>query len=179
MTKIFAVDELMDVPVQGSRGTLLTALADLDLATSDAARAELAHFRARADKALVLDVTAVFVSVIALRLIVEVLEQAVRHGIAFAVVGAPHWVIKIMPHLDIPLLPLYDTVTAAVAGLRGAAGLDNAACGVDDAHLPTAAVTPIRQAGPRGIELFGARGPERNRQASRRSGSTHWNESTA
>jgi hypothetical protein len=81
----------------------LTALADLDLATSDAARAEPAHFRSRTDKARAVGACAV--------------PQA--------------W------------------TTRRRSRRR---------------RRPTAAATPIRQAGPRGIELFG---------------STQWNESTA
>jgi hypothetical protein len=64
MTMIFAVDELVDAPIDGGRGTLLTALADLDLATVNAARTELARAGASADKALLVDVSDVFVSVV-------------------------------------------------------------------------------------------------------------------
>jgi hypothetical protein len=118
MTMIFAVDELIDIPIDGGRGTLLTALTDLDLATCHAARTELARAEARADKALVVDVSEVFVSVVALRVIVEALVVTTRRSIAFALVGAPHWMLKTVPHLDIPPLPVYNTVTAAVADVR-------------------------------------------------------------
>jgi hypothetical protein len=104
----------------------LTALVDLDTATSQATRAELTQAEASADQALILDISEVIINVHAVRLIADALVQATRHGIASRSSARPTGCTR-SPHLDTPRLPLHSTVAPAVADLRQAAGAGDAA----------------------------------------------------
>jgi hypothetical protein len=122
MPRIFDVDHLLDVPTAERYAELLTARADLDLATADAARSEMFEAVRRAGAAVLIDVTGVFVGVVLVRCLVELAERATGAGKPVVLIRAPGWLVDLQPRLDMPPLRSVDTLDAAVAELRAATG---------------------------------------------------------
>jgi anti-anti-sigma regulatory factor len=122
VTRTFHLDHLPDVPVPGQVALLLTALVDLDLATSGRCRAELLEVAGGEGRAVVLDLRRVFVGAHVVRDLVALAERAGHAGRPVAVVGAPRWLVELAANLDMPPVRFVDDVAAAVAGLRAAAG---------------------------------------------------------
>ncbi|MCO1659125.1 hypothetical protein [Pseudonocardia humida] len=115
MSGVFDVGDLADVPGPGRRGVLLTARADLDMATEEVARAQIAASVGASTGAVLLDLALVFVGAAAVRCI----EDAVDRAPAVAVVGAPRWLAELVG-AGIGPLPFTRTVREAVAVLRAA-----------------------------------------------------------
>jgi anti-anti-sigma regulatory factor len=122
MNRIFHLDQLPDVPAPGQDALLLTALVDLDLATSAPCRVELLEAAGGEGRAVVLDLRPVFVGAPVVRHLVALAERAGHAGRPVAVVGAPRWLVEVSANLDMPPVRFADDVAAAVAGLRAAAG---------------------------------------------------------
>jgi hypothetical protein len=114
----FDVGHVVDVPGPEQHAVLLSARGDLDLATVDAARAEMLAACAGPGSALLLDVTGVFVGVVLARCLAELARRTDRVGKPVAVIGAPAWLVDLRPRLDVPPVLFTDTVDAAVAALR-------------------------------------------------------------
>jgi hypothetical protein len=121
MLRTFDVEHVLDAPRPGQRAALLTAGVDLDLATVDSARAELAAAVDGPADAVLLDVSGVFIGVVLVRCLVDIAERATRAKKPLVVVGAPHWLVTLTPRLDMPPLPTFAALDQAVAALRAAA----------------------------------------------------------
>lgn len=113
----FAVSTLPDVPGQGRRTSVLTAVVDLDMAAQQAALRQISDAVPGTGDAVVVDLSGVFVSACAARLIVALVERSVRAGMPCAVVGAPPWMIQLARHLDVPPIPFHPTMASAVDAL--------------------------------------------------------------
>jgi hypothetical protein len=114
----FDVSHRPDVPGPEQHAVLLSARGDLDLATVDAARAEMLAACAAPGAALLLDVTGVFVGVVLVRCLAELADRTGRAGKPVVVIGAPAWLVDLRPRLHVPPVLFADTVDAAVAALR-------------------------------------------------------------
>ncbi len=120
MTHVFDVARVRDVPTTGQDAVLLSARVDLDLATREAARAEMLDSLAGPVGALVLDLGRAFVGAVVVRDLVAFTERATRTGRPVAVAGAPLWLVGLAARLDVPPLHFTDTVDGAVRALRAA-----------------------------------------------------------
>lgn len=114
MSGVFDVGGIADVPGPGRRGIVLTARADLDMASEAAALAEIGGPAVRAADALLLDLTLVFVGASAIRCLTDAAQRAP----AVAVVGAPRWLAALSAAAGVRPLPFARTVPEAVAALR-------------------------------------------------------------
>jgi hypothetical protein len=114
----FDVSRVADVPGPEQHAVLLSARGDLDLATLEAARAEMLAACAGPGSALLLDVTGVFVGVVLVRCLAELAERIGRTGKRVVVIGAPGWLVDLRLRLHVPPVLFVDTVDAAVAALR-------------------------------------------------------------
>jgi anti-anti-sigma regulatory factor len=121
MLRTFDVEHVLDAPRPGQRAALLTAVVDLDLATVDTARAELAEAVYGPADAVLLDVSGVFIGAVLVRCLVDTTERAARAKKPLVVVGAPHWLITLTTRLDMPPLPAFAALDEAVAALRAVA----------------------------------------------------------
>jgi hypothetical protein len=127
MSRVFDVDHVLHVPGSAQHTVLLRARRDLDLATADAARAEMLDACGGSGAAVLLDVTGVFVGAVLIRCLAEVAERASRAGKPVVLIGAPGWLVDLQPRLDLPPVPLVGTVDSAVAALRAGCGAATAA----------------------------------------------------
>jgi len=116
MSGVFDVVGLADVPGPGRQGVVLTARADLDMASETAARARIAERDVGAADAVLLDLTLVFVGAAAIRCVGDAAERVP----AVAVVGAPRWLADLAARAGIGPLLFGRTVPEAVAVLRAA-----------------------------------------------------------
>jgi hypothetical protein len=113
---VFDVDHLLDVPAAGRRAVLLTVRADLDLATEERARAEIAEPAVAAADAVLLDLTPAFVGVSVIRC----LHDVGAGSRPLAVIGAPRWLPDLSGLLGVAPLPYVRTAREATAVLRAA-----------------------------------------------------------
>jgi hypothetical protein len=114
MSGVFDVGEFADVPGPGRRAVVLTARADLDMASEAAARAQIAEETVGAADAVLFDLTLVFVGAAAIRCVGDAAERIPL----VAVVGAPRWLADLAAIAGIGPLPFARTVPEAVAVLR-------------------------------------------------------------
>jgi hypothetical protein len=114
MSGVFDVGELADVPGAGRRAVVLTARADLDMASEAAARAQIAEQVVGVADAVLLDLTLVFVGATAIRCVGDAAERVPL----VAVVGAPRWLADLAAMAGIGPLSFTRTVPEAVAVLR-------------------------------------------------------------
>jgi hypothetical protein len=114
--RVFDVDHLLDVPGAGRRAVLLTVRADLDMATEERARAEIAEPAVAAADAVLLDLTPAFVGVS----VVRCLRDAGAGSRPLAVIGAPRWLPDLSGLLGVAPLPYVRTAREATAVLRAA-----------------------------------------------------------
>lgn len=113
MTRVFDVDLRLGVPDPGGHALVLTARADLDLATEARARRQLRGVVRGGAAAVVLDLTGVFVGVAVLRCLRDLAGGRDGAGVPVVAVGAPNWLTKV----DLPPVRLADTVEAALKEL--------------------------------------------------------------
>ncbi|WP_214401923.1 hypothetical protein [Pseudonocardia lacus] len=116
MSGVFDVADVVDVPGPGRRGVVLTARADLDIASEAAARTQITGPAVRDADAVLLDLTLVFVGAAAIRCV----DDATARFPAVALVGAPRWMADLSALAGIGPLSFARTVPEAVAALRAA-----------------------------------------------------------
>ena len=119
------VMEAAVLPAPHARGAgdvlLLTTRLDLDLATEDDADREVraALLPGPGVAGALLDVSAVFVGVAGIRVMLAGAERARAAGYSFVVVGAPAWLIELAPAIGAGSLTFCPTVEHGLAHTGG------------------------------------------------------------